>query len=84
MMFETTVLGIPCIIEVTDWEPYIPPRLHGHPDSWCPGEGGYGDYVILTRRGKPAKLIERKMTLSDIDKLELEIFEHMERTECLL
>lgn len=78
MKFETTVAGIPCVIQVTDWEPYRPPRWSGHPDSWCPGEGGFGDYVILTRKGRPAKLIERKMTQVDIEKLDMEIFEQME------
>jgi hypothetical protein len=76
--FETQVLGIPCIIEVTSWEPYLPPKWGGHPDTWAPEEGGYGDYVILTRKGKPAKLIERKMNDKDRKGLELEIFDRME------
>lgn len=78
--FESQVLGIPCIIEVLDWEPYRPPKWGGHPDTWSPEEGGYGNYLILTRKGKPAKLIERKMTDKDRESLELEIFEYMERS----
>jgi hypothetical protein len=78
--FESQVLGIPCVIEVLDWEPYVPPMSYGHPDACSPEEGGYGNYLILTRKGKPAKLIERKMSHKDRQDLELEIFEYMERS----
>lgn len=77
--FETSIRGIPCIIQVTDWEPYRPPILSGSPDNWCPAEGGHGDYLIMTRRGRPAKWLERHMTVSENEKLDLEVFEFMER-----
>ena len=79
---ETEVRGVPCIIRVTSWEPYLPPKLSGPPDSCCQGEGGFGDYVILTRRGRPATRIEKKMSKLDRERLDLEVFEFVEGSVC--
>jgi hypothetical protein len=80
--FKTEVCGVPCIIRVTDWEPYRPPILFGNPDNWCPEEGGYGDYVILTLKGEPASRLVDEMSLDDEEKLDMEVFEFMERPTC--
>ncbi len=76
--FETTCCGIPCIVRVTYWEPYVPARLSGHPDNWAPAEGGDGDWEILDRKGRPAAWLERKMTDKDRSAISREVFEHME------
>jgi hypothetical protein len=78
---ETTVCGIPCIVRVTYWEPYVPARLSGHPDNWAPAEGGDGDWEILDLKGRPAAWLERKMTDEDRSAINQEVFEHMENQD---
>jgi hypothetical protein len=33
--------------------PYVPARLYGHPDTWCPEEGGEVEIETITLAGKP-------------------------------
>ena len=76
--FESRVCGIPCIIRVKYWEVYIPAQRSGPPERCYPEEGGEGDWEILDRKGRPAVWLERKMTQSDHNRLDREIFNHME------
>jgi len=76
--FETHVCGIPCLVKVTYWEPYVPAKLYGPPEHCYPSEGGYGDYKVCDLRGRPAKWLERKMTDQDHDLLAEEVFNYME------
>jgi hypothetical protein len=76
---ETRVCGIPCIVRVTYWEPYVPAKLYGHPDSWYPEEGGYGEWEILDRNSRPAPWLEVKMTRKDIAEIDQLVFDRMER-----
>lgn len=76
---ESTVCGIPCIIKVTDWEPYRPAVLHADPARSYPEEGGSGDWEILDRKGRPAPWLERKLTPNERVRIEHDIFDHMER-----
>jgi hypothetical protein len=76
--FESRVCGIPCIIRVKYWEVYFPAQVSGPPERCYPEEGGEGDWEILDRRGRPAPWLERKMTPNDHDRLDREIFNHME------
>ena len=75
---ETAVAGIPCIIAVTDYEPYVPAFISGPPEDCYPSEGGYGDYVLLDRRGRRAEWLERKITDRIDREIQQEIFDHME------
>lgn len=76
--FNTVVCGIPCIVRVIDWEPFVPMNTSGHPDNWMPEEGGFGSWELLDSRGRLAPWLERKMTQAERDALDSEIFDHME------
>ena len=77
--FESTVCGIPCIIRVTCWEPYRPAYISGPPEHCYPAEGGYGDWEVLDRRGRPAVWLERKLTDRERNRINEEVFKYMER-----
>ncbi len=79
--FDTRVRGIPCIVRVTYWEPYIPAKISGPPENCYPAEGGEGDWEILDTRGRPAPWLEKKMTPEDHRKLSREVFDYMESAE---
>lgn len=78
MTYITTIAsrvsGIPCQIGVTAWEPYRPGKFSGAPEYCYPDEGGYGEWVVLDRQGRPARWLERKLTPEDIDRIEDELF----------
>ena len=76
--FESTVCGIPCIIRVTDYEPYRPAYISGPPENCYPAEGGCGGWEVLDRRSRPAAWLERKLTDRERSRIDEEVFEHME------
>jgi hypothetical protein len=76
--FESRVCGIPCIIRVTDWEAYVPAQTSGPPERCYPSEGGEGHWEILDRKGRPAAWLERKLTGDDRERIDAEVFNHME------
>jgi hypothetical protein len=76
--FESRVCGIPCIIRVKYWEVYIPAQRSGPPERCYPSEGGEGNWEILDRRGRPAAWLERKLTGDDRERIDTEVFNHME------
>ena len=76
--FESTCCGIPCIVRVTDWEAYVPAQTSGPPESCYPPEGGEGEWEILDRKGRPAPWLERKLTGDDRERIDTEVFNHME------
>lgn len=75
---EHTVCGIPCIIGVTDYEPYVSAQTYGPPENCYPAEGGYGEYELLDRKGYRALWLERKVTAQEEDNIQEAIFEYME------
>jgi len=81
MQIDTRIAGIPCIVEVTYYEPVIPGRRWGRIDDWEPDTGGDLDYVICDRRGREAPWLARKLTDSDADKLEIEILQHIKEAQ---
>ena len=54
MKFPFTAAGIPCIVHVTAWEPYVEAKISGPPDHCYTEEGGFGEWELLDRRGRPA------------------------------
>jgi len=76
--FETRVCGIPCIVRVTYWEPYLPAKISGPPENCYPEEGGCGEWEILDARGRPAPWLEKKMTDADRQAVDAFLFEQME------
>ena len=75
---EATVCGIPCKICIKHWEPYRPAVLRADPGDCHPPEGGYGDWEILDRKGRPAAWLESKMDLQERARIEQTVFNHME------
>ena len=73
--FESTVSGIPCIIRVTAYTD-TPARLIGPWENSYPAEFEF-EFEVLTRKGKPASWLERKLTDSDNDRLVDEFIEFM-------
>ena len=67
--FEFRVQGIPCRIEVTYFDPGVPTRRNGHPDTWQESEPPYMEYDILDSRGRPAPWLEVKATDVDHDRI---------------
>ena len=49
---ESTVAGIPCLIGVIDWEPYVPAKVSGPPEYCYPSEGGCGEWEVLDQIGR--------------------------------
>lgn len=78
---SATVCGIPCKICITSWEPYCPAIIRADPGDSCPAEGGYGDWKILDRNGRPAAWLESKMDLQERARVEHAIFNRMENID---
>jgi len=38
-------------------EPYVPAKLSGHPDTWCPDEGGYAELENVSLQTENGRLI---------------------------
>ncbi|UOF81061.1 hypothetical protein [Caudoviricetes sp.] len=75
---EHTVCGIPCIIGVTYYEPYVRAQTYGPPENCYPSEGGCGEYELLDRKGYKAAWLERKVDARVEDEIQQAIFDHME------
>ena len=73
---ESTVAGIPCIIQidrcmvVKGSYSYNAPSDHDY--------HGYSEieFTVCDRRGRPAPWLERKLTENDVDRIESEIIEY--------
>jgi hypothetical protein len=78
---EARVAGIPCLIGVTSWWPYVPARTYGPPEDCYPEEGGYGDWEVLDRRGRPAPWLSKKLCSRDEQAIEELLFEHFDNQE---
>lgn len=78
--FASNVCGIPCIIQVTYYEPYRQAYVSGPPEYCYPAEGGYCEWDVLDRRGRPAAWLERKLTSSERSRIDKEIFEEIEHS----
>lgn len=75
---EAVVRGIPAMIRVTHWEPYDPGRSYGPPEDCYPPSGGYGEWIVCDRQGRPAPWLERRMSEEDREQIEALVFECME------
>jgi len=76
--FTSTVSGIPCLVRVLEWEPCVSASLHSDPSFCHPGDGGTGEWEILDRKGRPAAWLTKKLTKAEVERLEQEVFNHME------
>lgn len=82
MRFDTRVCGIPCVVEITHWEPFRQGRMSGPPEDCYPDEGGYGEFELFDRKGRRALWLEKRMTDADHEELDKEMFERMEQGDC--
>jgi len=81
--FNTRAAGIPCQVGVTSWDKFVPARICGPVELCYPAEGGDGTWELLDLRGRPAHWLEAKLTPADQDRIEREVFDHMERGDDL-
>jgi len=68
--FNHRVSGIPCRIEITDYDPGEPAVSEGPIDMRSPEVYGFIDFIVCDRNGRHATWIERK--LSNDDRAEIE------------
>lgn len=81
MMFKSCVYGIPCLIRVLGYEPYVPGRFSGAPEDCYPDEGGYGEWEVCNLKGEPDDDLSNKLSADDIYRIDREMFDFMERKE---
>lgn len=79
---ESTVAGIPCIIGVTHYE-----SVKGSYSYHAASDMDYygyneAEWEVLDRKGYKAAWLEKKLTKSDIVRIEAEIAEHFETADC--
>jgi len=63
--FRSRARGIPCIVDVTYYDPGSPAKLSGHPDSWEPSDPEDIEVDLLDSRGRPAPWLTAKMSDAD-------------------
>lgn len=80
-VFDSHIQGIPCQIKVVYWEPFVPGRFSGPPEQCYPDEGGYGEWEVLDRKGRKAPWLEKRLNEQETQRIETEMFNHMEK-EC--
>lgn len=76
------VAGIPALVRVTGYTPFVSARTYGvHPDWAQPGCGGDLDYEICDGRGRPAPWLARKLDAHARRDLECELLEALHAPE---
>ena len=80
MRFETRVGGIPCVCQVTYFDPGSY-SMRGHPDTWDEPEAAEIEYDILDRRGRQASWLLVKAKPSDHDRIYKEALEAIRSSE---
>ena len=76
---ESRVAGIPCIIGVVEYECVKGSYSRNAASDW--DYYGYADstWEVLDRRGRPAPWLQRKVGDDDVERIEAEIAEVMQR-----
>lgn len=72
---ESTVSGIPCIIQVDRFFRQKPLGRGCDSDWDCDGYTEI-DFTVCDRRGRPAPWLERKLTIADRERIEVQIIEY--------
>jgi len=74
---ESSIAGIPCLIEITYYKKVAPDY-----NSWASDQDYYGytesEWNVRDRKGYAATWLDKKMTGADRDRIESEIDEFME------
>jgi hypothetical protein len=76
LKFDTRIVGIPCQIEVTFYEPFCSGK-RGHIDNWSEDEPEYLEFDVLDRNGRKAPWLERKMSADDYQRVQKEALNNM-------
>jgi hypothetical protein len=77
--FETRVCGIPCIVEILNYEPYSEGYFSGLPEQCYDSTGGCSEWRLLTLKGKPSAWLENKMSAQTRKQIDDEVFNYMEQ-----
>ena len=81
---ESRVAGIPCLIGVLSYT-----SVKGSYSYNAPSDLDYHGYTesewdVLDRRGRPAPWLERKLSSKDHDRIERDIAEYFESSDCYI
>lgn len=69
MVFETTVHGIPCKCNVTNYAPFVSAKLTGPMEDAVEAEGEEFDFELLDKRGNRAEWLDKYLTAQVTDTL---------------
>lgn len=76
LMMESTVAGIPCLVDVIRISGnYVPAKTNADPDSCYEAEYPEVDFEVCDRNGRPAPWLSCKMTDADAQRIEEQILE---------
>jgi len=71
-LMNTSISGIPCLIEITHYK-----KVKGDPNTWASDWDFYGyteiEFTVCDRRGRPAPWLDKKVTPEIKAELENEI-----------
>lgn len=79
---ESRVAGIPCLIGVTHYESVAGSYSYNAASDMDYYGYNEAEWEVLDRRGRKAAWLEKKLTKSDIVRIEAEIAEHFETADC--
>lgn len=79
-MIESTVQGIPCLINVTHFERVVGQGMSAASDIDCYGYTEI-EYKVCDRNGYTAKWLETKMTEIDREQIESDILDYYGKEE---
>jgi hypothetical protein len=74
MIIESTVAGIPCLIQIDRCFMQKPLGRMADNDLDCYGYSEI-EFTVLDRNGRPAPWLERKLTVKDTSRIEIQILE---------
>ena len=75
---NTTIAGIPCVINLISPGFTTPAYSRGHPDNWEPESGDGMEWEVCDRRGRLAPWLACKLSAADVTRIETELLEHFE------
>ena len=73
-------IDVEVTVEITQYAPGSPARLHGHPDTWHEHEPPEVEFRVRDHKGRRNAAIEHALDLDtrNLDRLEIEAINHME------
>ena len=80
-MLQVRIMGIPAQAEITHYEPGLPGKRTGHPDTWYPPEGEEIEYQLFDRKGYRAEWLERKIAGTNEEKELIDYLTHIMRED---